>query len=581
MIVFGKRDRATDPRDLLGDVAARLRAAAAGRDRTRHEALAAALIAAGMLMQGLADAAFSETGADAPAPDQDAATALMLALAEAVDASWASGFHGPVTDGEPAMSTLAALALPARITARWCEGFAFYATYPETYAMAARRSGLGPETLVIGIRSIGAPLAAMVAAGLGSRRIITVRPVGHPFGRELALSEALAAEIRAWTGPVAVVDEGPGLSGSSFGAVLDALDRLGVAEERIALFPSHDGAPGAQAGAAQRRRWDRMRRHIVSADAVIGAPEQGLAAWVSEGAGAALEEVSGGAWRRHLYADTADWPPVNAWQERRKFLWRRDNRTWYLKFAGLGAPAEAKLARARTLSAAGFIPAVVGLRHGFLVERWHGAAMPLQAADGSAWLERIGDYLGYRARTFPAGAQNGAENGADLPALMAMTRHNVLTALGKPAAATLDRWTPRRLAALERSVRRVEIDNRMQPWKWLALPDGRLLKADALDHAAGHDLVGCQDIAWDVVGAAEEFGLSENARVYLTGRVEVAGDRAIDPELIACLTPCYLAFQVGALTLALGATGDPAETVRLRRRLDTMTERLCRVLAQP
>ena len=30
---------------------------------------------------------------------------------------------------------------------------------------------------------------------------------------------------------------------------------------------------------------------------------------------------------------------------------------------------------------------------------------------------------------------------------MAMARHNVLTALGKPAATTLDRWTPGRLAA--------------------------------------------------------------------------------------------------------------------------------------
>jgi hypothetical protein len=29
----------------------------------------------------------------------------------------------------------------------------------------------------------------------------------------------------------------------------------------------------------------------------------------------------------------------------------------------------------------------------------------------------------------------------------------------------------------------------------------RLLKTDALDYHAGHDPIGCQDIAWDIAGA--------------------------------------------------------------------------------
>ena len=40
------------------------------------------------------------------------------------------------------------------------------------------------------------------------------------------------------------------------------------------------------------------------------------------------------------------------------------------------------------------------------------------------------------------------------------------------------------------------------------LKDPTLLKTDALDHSEGHDLIGCQDIAWDVVGAATELELS-------------------------------------------------------------------------
>ena len=43
------------------------------------------------------------------------------------------------------MTPLAALKLPDRITTRWAEGFAFYALYPESYAIAAARSGLDQE----------------------------------------------------------------------------------------------------------------------------------------------------------------------------------------------------------------------------------------------------------------------------------------------------------------------------------------------------------------------------------------------------------------------------------------------------
>jgi hypothetical protein len=49
---------------------------------------------------------------------------------------------------------------------------------------------------------------------------------------------------------------------------------------------------------------------------------------------------------------------------------------------------------------------------------------------------------------------------------------------------------------------------------------GRLLKSGALDHHAGHDLVGHQDIAWDIVGAVVELGLSRSARDQLCGVVE-------------------------------------------------------------
>ncbi|WP_156376019.1 hypothetical protein [Methylobacterium sp. Leaf117] len=575
MIVFGKRDRPQDPRDLIAEIAGGLGAARDAEGLRRHEALAAALIAAGMLLQGLADADLSARGTDAPSPAQDGATGLILRLAEAVLASWAGGFHRDVPDLDGALAELAGLALPPEIATRWAEGFAFYAIYPETYGIAARTAGLAPDTLVIGLRSIGAPLAAMVAAGIGSRRLLTVRPVGHPFRRHLALSEAVEATIRAARN-VAVVDEGPGLSGSSFGAVLDALDRLGVAEDRVTLFPSHDGMPGPQASEKHRRLWARIARRTLSFDAWAGAPErpdQALGAWVTDlvgGEPAPLEDMSGGGWRRQFWADPGDWSPVNAWQERRKFLMQQGNTTWHIKFVGLGSETRRKHATARALQAAGFIPEVAGLRHGFLVERWHGEAVPLRADQGEAWIARIGDYLAFRATAFPA----PPEAGADLSTLVAMARHNAGEALGAERARALERWSEVRLAALERGVRRVETDNRMQPWKWLTLPDGRLLKADALDHAAGHDLIGAQDIAWDLAAAIVEFDLPKQAGVYLQGRVEVTRNRPLDPALIDVMLCCYVAYQIGALTLAEGATRDPAEAARLGRRRADFRRRL-------
>ena len=114
------------------------------------------------------------------------------------------------------------------------EGYAFYAVYPEMYAMAARALPPSAKRLVIGIRSIGTSLGAAVARACGAA-LITVRPIGHPFARRLALDDALRDHILSFH-DLAIVDEGPGLSGSSFGCVADFLEDHGVAPERIAFW---------------------------------------------------------------------------------------------------------------------------------------------------------------------------------------------------------------------------------------------------------------------------------------------------------------------------------------------------------
>ena len=93
--------------------------------------------------------------------------------------------------------------------------------------------------------------------------------------------------------------------------------------------------------------------------------------------------------------------------------------------------------------------------------------------------------------------------------------------------------------------------------------DGRILKTDALDHHAGHDLVGAQDIAWDVAGAIVEFRLVGDEPRTLVEHVERAAGFPVDTGLLAYLLPCYLTFWLGYYTLALRIAPDVDEAVRL------------------
>ena len=557
MWVFGDRERVVDPRAVVAGVAGRLADVAArpaGVDR--HAALVAAFVEAGELAQGVADDAFVRGGRDARDPAADVCLRLVMAIARMVARSWRGdgALSAPIAE----VGAVAAAALPARVRVRTAEGHAFYALYPEAYLEAAAALA-GEPVRVIGIRSIGAGLAALVAVATGAPLPITVRPVGPPFARELRVAPALLAEVlddpRA---RIAIVDEGPGLSGSSFGAVADLLEGHGVAPGRLRFFPGHRGALGPQAAPAHRARWDRAARHVVDIDALL--IDSGvLARWVAGVVGPLAppwRDVGGGRWRALRYRDEDAWPPADVTRERRKFLARAGGATWLVKFAGLGAGGERALDRARRLHAAGFGAEPAGLCHGFLVERWcDGAPLDL-AGDRASLVDTVGRYLAFRARELPA----AGEPGADPDALRAMARRNVGLALGEPAVAALDR----RLPAVGAGAWPIETDNRLHAWEWLVAAGGALIKTDALDHHAGHDLIGCQDVAWDVVGAELELGLDAAELARVIAIVERDGGRPIDPARRAFLRPCYLAFQLGAFTLAADGGGAPAEVARLR-----------------
>lgn len=560
MLVFGDVVRDEDAAALKADILSRLdKCAGMPAGLARHAALVTVFMRAADLVQGLIDRDFRATGTDEVSSIARDGMAALTGLARMVDHSWRTAFAGApgLRDAACALERLDAA---GSIRTKPAEGYAFYAVYPESFADAARGSGLPAATRVIGIRSIGASLAAMVAAGLGSAPPVTIRPVGHPFDRRLSVSPALARSILADEPPAfAVVDEGPGLSGSSFAAVACWLEQQGVAPDRIHFFPSHDNGPGAMAGAATRRRWASTARHVPDPDALTR-PGGQLEQWVAALVGpldAPLDEISAGAWRRG--PDAANLPATPSW-ERRKFLARRRGEQWLVKFSGLGDEGGRKLALARRLHAAGFGPETAGLCHGYLVQRWiEGSNLAVTRLERSTRVAALARYLAFRAG---CAAEVG---GASFRQLNEMVIHNTVEALGPRTEASLGT----RLAgteALATLVRPVEVDARLHVWEWLVDAGGDLIKTDALDHSRAHDFIGPQDIAWDVAGATVEHGLSALETDELVAGLARQG-REVERRLLALYTLYYLAFQLGAWSMSAGSDAPVTRRYALRLRL--------------
>lgn len=548
MLVFGDRSRRVEPRSK----AAELRAASSALAHmppgiSRHAAIAELFLSASELAQGIADAEFEEAGEDRLTPAQVALGDLLQAVARSLIQSWGEAFVSPAPELSSYIRRLCALALQP-VDCRRQEGYAFYALYPESYALAAqplqKQAGA-----VIGIRSIGVGLGAIVAAATAAPVSISVRPIGPPFRRRLVLGADLRAAIVARARRrILIADEGPGLSGSSFAAAAETVEALGVNSQRIDFFPSHNGAPGLASGSEIQALWSRARKHVQDFESLLlhpRGPHHRLGGWCEEITGPALgplEDIGAGKWRRYWPGDSP--PPARPRWERRKFLLRSERGTFLLRFAGLGRYGAETLDRAQLIAGAGFSPPVLGLRHGFLIEKWITDAKPLDhsAVRRADLVAHLGAYLGFRARRLAAAPGSGAS----LSQLAAMLTQNTGEALGVQLS-KVD-WLSR-AESLEPRVRRAQTDNRLHLWEWLQAADGRLLKTDAYDHCDAHDLIGCQDIAWDVAGAACEFDLSGPELDSLLRRLSWE-NVAIDRDLLHFFKPCYLAFQFAAHQLA-------------------------------
>lgn len=418
------------------------------------------------------------------------------------------------------------------------EGFAYYVVHPLTYADVIEGfPRLTPNVVVIGIRSIGATLSAVTAAAARKRGRqalrMTVRPHGHPYNRKTAFAPQQQQIIREGLAAGAdflVVDEGPGLSGSSFLSVAEALLGEGVLAESITLICSHQpdfdsfrADDGPQR--ARRFRW-------VAVHSIPRRPEH------------AQVYMGGGEWRRSHFANETNWPASWINLERAKYVSPVPTRRRLFKFIGLGHYGNEVFERELQLAEHGFAPMPQKDAHGFASYLWL-SSRPMRSDDlTEPVLFRLAEYCAFRANAFAAELP-------DLNQLQMMAEYNLQQMeLHTPVALHLERP--------------VIADGRMQPHEWLLAPDRHILKVDGGSHGDDHFFPGPTDIAWDLAGAIIEWRMNkEQEQSFLETYRKLSGDNA--ESRIADFTLAYTVFRCAYSQMAANALHSTDEQSRLER----------------
>ncbi|HMF91260.1 MAG TPA: hypothetical protein VKL40_11495 [Candidatus Angelobacter sp.] len=469
LFVFRKSRELLPTRRLLDELRAEV-ASGAG------DSLIDALVRAGEIETGLADAG-------SPAADRMACVVDRLAALACAAPSFSFSHRSPLV---AMLNDL--VDCPSQIRCAHPEGFSYYGLHPLDFAdlVAGIHSRLKRRVAVVGIRSVGSTLGAVVAAALRAKGAtverITVRPAGEPYERRASFTSAQLCWIQhelQMQADFAIVDEGPGFSGSTFLSVARALLAAGVPEARIVLlcsrpFPTH------LRGSDAEREWRRCRSFQI---------EYGQR--VPHAAGLSL---GGGAWRELLFADRSYWPACWTDQERIKHL-ATDGKTFF-KFEGLGRYGHRARQQAAALAQAGFSPRPDRHDNGYTGYEFV-CGRPLSQRDlSTTLLGRMAAYCAFRVANFPASHAHSRLQ-------TEMLRVNLEVEFGLRDF-KLD-------IPLERPV---YPDCRMLPHEWVLVAGGGVLKTDSVSHGDGHQLPGPTDVAWDLAGTIIEWQLPAAATDY-------------------------------------------------------------------
>jgi hypothetical protein len=557
---------AAEPIDPHVEVQALARRLASLPGSVTHDALLDLFIDAAELAAAVADVIFPHK--DGCSPVCDDLGAMTAAAARAVVLSWQNEDPAPaVSELAHAAKVASAVGLPRSAIRRVSEGYAYYALHPETYAAAALQFAhrMRPHSVVcIGIRTIGSGLAAIVAAALQTVGVAaatySVRPRGHPFNRTLDVRDDLRAALgdQPPHAHYLIVDEGPGISGTSFSSVVSWLGGLGIPPDRVHLFPSWKAAPVSLRSSEARAAWDRHAKwHVAPEEAKLG-----LARFVQR---ETVVDLSGGAWRHRCYAGEPQWPAVMPQHERLKAL--LPERAVVVRFAGLGRYGRARQARAALLADAnlGVMPA--SLSDGYLLLPFE-AGRPCVHSDADASLLRqAARHIAFLQRACPA------EPSPAVDELFHMTEINIRETDASVPVPPIAVWR----AALG-SAPAAALDGRMQAHEWVRT-ETTFLKVDALDHHADHFFPGTQDPAWDLAAMEAEFRLDpERSRSLIDSYRTLSDDRDVHHRL-PYHRLAYAAFQIGYAAFARQSLGETPEGRRFARREVFFRDRLSELTA--
>jgi hypothetical protein len=433
-----------------------------------------------------------------------------------------------------------------KITIKLPEGYAFYTVFPEQYIAAVKlwmeHNRPGP-VLVVGIRSIGTSLSALIKVVLNESGYlaerITVRPLGPPYVRTCGLPERARIYSR-----LMVVDEGPGQSGSSMASVATAGRELGI--RRIDFFPAHDNDPGPSASPQIREIWKACPQWTIPVKEALwqGTQPQKLAERSAALLGTGnlkFHDLSGGQWRTFLHLDGKSVPSDGAF-ERSKYLFLAPSGEGILwKFAGLGfgpslqRPAARAFHNQQLLYREGFAAAPLEMVEGFVGMSW-ARGRTLEAADlDERTIKLLARYIAVSAR-----ASNLCVRVEDFPRLKRMTAFNLSEAFGDDSLQALTGC----FQESDLSAMPAYGDGRMSPHEWIQTSDKKLLKVDCWGHQLDHTLIGNQPFLWDVAGAVVEWKMERTQRELFTEALRIE-NLAFEPALLDFFVLAYVAFRLG------------------------------------
>jgi len=519
-----------------------------------HDDVQGLLIELGEFEAGMADTICAR--AATVTPELDTLRRASVCAGHLLRESWAGGEKCPLfaKSLRTELGQLCDRELPHEIRTSVPEGYAWYALYPEMYLRAAEKfcqDRTPGRAVVVGIRGIGAGLSGVVAAAVENRgwttHAYTVRPGGHPFDRRVSISPQLSREWREQQDAMfLVVDEGPGLSGSSFAATARAVREVaGVPDSHIVLFPSWNTDGSRFVNSEASREWERhLRFHSGFEDNCFDSRSPLRAALAS-----GMHELSGGKWREVFFEAEDQWPAVQPEHECRKYL----SGGSFIKFAGLGRYGTEKRDLAQSIATRGFSPAVTRLEGGFLFRRV-ASGRPLVRGSyiQQALLERLAEYLAWRKLALPRARSLCWDD------MVQMIETNAGEALGRGAP----EW-PSDVAREFADREACAVDGRMLPHEWIETERG-YLKTDAVDHHADHFYPGDADIAWDLAATCVEFALDEAARSFLLERYRALTGDTLSARLLRFFEIAWTSFRAGYVSLAASA-GSQAEHSRWQK----------------